>query len=155
MRSRRADNLFGRIARFDALCAAALRAAVGERRVPGPAAFLATRQRRRRMAGCVGERFFQEIIAHSISYQGACARIIQGQREGVGRSRVKAAHHSPAVRGRFVVVQLHLGPGADGTASMRDHSDRVRAAGWESGTTRGPSPPGRRCAAGRLRLRGT
>ena len=74
---------------------------------------------------------------------------------GVGRSRVKAAHHSPAVRGRFVVVQLHRGPGADGTASMRDHSDRVRAAGWESGTTRGPSPPGRRCAAGRLRLRGT
>ena len=27
-----------------------------------------------------------------------------------------------------------------GTTSMRDHSDRVRAAGWESGTTRGPSP---------------
>ena len=51
--------------------------------------------------------------ARPISCQGACARIIQGQREGVGRSRVKAAHHSPAVRGRFVVVQLHLGPGAD------------------------------------------
>ena len=41
MRQRRADNLFDRIARFDALCAAALRAAAGKRRVPGPAAFLA------------------------------------------------------------------------------------------------------------------
>ena len=41
MRRRRADELFDRIARFDALCAAALRAAAGKRRVPGPAAFLA------------------------------------------------------------------------------------------------------------------
>ena len=41
MRRRRADDLFDRIATFDALCAAALRAAAGKRRVPGPAAFLA------------------------------------------------------------------------------------------------------------------
>ncbi len=41
MRRRRAEDLFDRIAAFDALCAAALRAAAGKRRVPGPAAFLA------------------------------------------------------------------------------------------------------------------
>ena len=41
MKRRRADNLFDGIARFDALCAAAMRAAVGKRRVRGPAAFLA------------------------------------------------------------------------------------------------------------------
>ena len=41
MRRRRADDLFDRIATFEALCAAALRAAAAKRRVPGPAAFLA------------------------------------------------------------------------------------------------------------------
>ena len=41
MRRPRADGLFDRIATFDALCAAALRAVAGKRRVPGPAAFLA------------------------------------------------------------------------------------------------------------------
>ncbi len=41
MKRRRADNLFDRVARFDALCAAAMRAAAGKRRVPGPSAFLA------------------------------------------------------------------------------------------------------------------
>ncbi len=41
MRRRRAEDLFDRIATFDALCAAALRAAAGKRRVAGPAAFLA------------------------------------------------------------------------------------------------------------------
>ena len=41
MRRRRADDLFDRIATFDALCGAALRAAAGKRRVPGPVAFLA------------------------------------------------------------------------------------------------------------------
>ena len=44
MKRRRAENLFDRIARFDALCAAALRAAAGKRRVPGPAAFLANQE---------------------------------------------------------------------------------------------------------------
>ena len=41
MRRRRADDLFERFATFEALCAAALRAAAAKRRVPGPAAFLA------------------------------------------------------------------------------------------------------------------
>ena len=41
MRRRRADDLFDRIATFEALCAAALRSAAAKRRVPGPAAFLA------------------------------------------------------------------------------------------------------------------
>ena len=41
MRRRRADDLFDRFATFEALCAAALRAAAAKRRVPGPAAFLA------------------------------------------------------------------------------------------------------------------
>ena len=41
MKRRRADNLFDGIARFDALCAVALRAMSGKRRVPGPAGFLA------------------------------------------------------------------------------------------------------------------
>ena len=41
MRRRRADDLFDRIASFEALCASARRAVVGKRRVPGPAAFLA------------------------------------------------------------------------------------------------------------------
>ena len=41
MRRRRADGLFERIATFEALAAAALRAVAGKRRVPGPAAFLA------------------------------------------------------------------------------------------------------------------
>ena len=41
MRRRRADGLFDRIATFGALCAAASRAALGKRRGPGPAAFLA------------------------------------------------------------------------------------------------------------------
>ena len=40
MRRPRADGLFDRVAAFDALCAAALRAAAGKRRAPGPAAFL-------------------------------------------------------------------------------------------------------------------
>ena len=41
MRRRRADGLFDGIATFGALCAAASRAALGKRRGPGPAAFLA------------------------------------------------------------------------------------------------------------------
>ena len=41
MRRRRADGLFDGMATFGALCAAASRAAVGKRRGPGPAAFLA------------------------------------------------------------------------------------------------------------------
>lgn len=41
MRRRRADGLFERIATFEALCAAARRAAAGKRRVPVPAGFLA------------------------------------------------------------------------------------------------------------------
>ena len=41
MRRPRADGLFDRIATFGALCAAASRAALGKRRGPGPAAFLA------------------------------------------------------------------------------------------------------------------
>ncbi len=41
MRRRRADGLFDRIATFEALGAAALRAVSGKRRSPGPAAFLA------------------------------------------------------------------------------------------------------------------
>ena len=41
MRRRRADDLFGRVATFEALCAAALRAVTGKRRTPAPAAFLA------------------------------------------------------------------------------------------------------------------
>ena len=41
MRRRRADALFDRFATFEALCAAALRAMSGKRRVPGPAWFLA------------------------------------------------------------------------------------------------------------------
>ena len=41
MRRRRADDLFDRFATFEALCAAALRAMSGKRRVPGPAGFLA------------------------------------------------------------------------------------------------------------------
>ena len=41
MRRRRADGLFHRIATFEALGAAALRAVSGKRRSPGPAAFLA------------------------------------------------------------------------------------------------------------------
>ena len=41
MRRRRADGLFDRVAAFEPLCAAALRAAAGKRRAPGPAAFLA------------------------------------------------------------------------------------------------------------------
>ena len=41
MRRRRADDLFGRIATFEALCAAAGRAIAGKRRAPGPAAFVA------------------------------------------------------------------------------------------------------------------
>ena len=41
MRRRRADDLFDRFATFEALCAAALRAMAGKRRVPGPAGFFA------------------------------------------------------------------------------------------------------------------
>ena len=41
MRRRRADGLFDGIATFGALCASASRAALGKRRGPGPAAFLA------------------------------------------------------------------------------------------------------------------
>ena len=41
MRRRRADGLFDGMATFGALCAAASRAALGKRRGPGPAAFLA------------------------------------------------------------------------------------------------------------------
>ena len=41
MRRRRADDLFDGIATFGALCAAASRSALGKRRGPGPAAFLA------------------------------------------------------------------------------------------------------------------
>ena len=41
MRRRRADDLFDRFATFEAMCAAALRAMSGKRRVPGPAGFLA------------------------------------------------------------------------------------------------------------------
>lgn len=41
MRWPRADGLFDRIATFGALCAAASRAALGKRRGPGAAAFLA------------------------------------------------------------------------------------------------------------------
>ena len=41
MRRRRADGLFDQVATFGALCAAASRAALGKRRGPGPAAFLA------------------------------------------------------------------------------------------------------------------
>ena len=41
MRRLRADGLFERIATFEALSAAVLRAVAGKRRVPGPAAFLA------------------------------------------------------------------------------------------------------------------
>ena len=40
MRRRWADGLFDRVAAFDALWAAALQAAAGKRRAPGPAAFL-------------------------------------------------------------------------------------------------------------------
>ena len=41
MRRRRADGLLDGIATFGALCPAASRAALGKRRCPGPAAFVA------------------------------------------------------------------------------------------------------------------
>ena len=87
MKRRRADNLFDRIARFDALCAAALRAAAGKRRVPGPAAFLANLE--------------TEVLRLERELQGSSGLpVLLAERQGVARRRARGylAGRSPQRR---------------------------------------------------------